>query len=58
MAGPSVGVDDVTVVVAYPAESITGFFQGWLDTWGLVLDSKAVMQLEQIPTYNGIGTCT
>jgi TadE-like protein len=52
---PLVGVDNVEVRLTYPASSLTGFFGFLLN--GITLESKAVMRLEQAPTFGKDPSC-
>ncbi len=48
--GATVGTDTVTVCLNYTPHSVTGLFRPILD--GVVLKSKAVMRLEQQPSFS------
>jgi TadE-like protein len=52
---PTVGVHNVEVRLTYPASSLTGFFGFLLN--GITLESKAVMRLEQLPTFGKDASC-
>ena len=52
---PRVGIDNATVKLTYPASSLSGFL-GWVLN-DMVLESTAIMRLEQVPTYAADPSC-
>jgi Flp pilus assembly protein TadG len=59
--GTTVGTDTVTVCLNYTMHSVTLLYQQWLNN--VVISGKAVMRLEQVPTFaqgtdsGGAATC-
>ena len=50
-----VGTSNVEMTLTYPAQSLTGYLNWALN--GVTLESKAVMRLEQAPTFSKDATC-